>query len=270
MIVALQAWSDSPELPATDRGTSGDIWSSGTPGKPSNSSGLQHWIKISGSWVKIELDSDERVHHPFLPNVYLLERFWLYDSDVDREAEPLGIEASTSASAATSDRSLKRTRTEDERADKRPTKRHRNLWYEDGNVVVQVENTRFRLFRSKLAKQSPILKRLLDERFSLLRDEEEADVKSFNPGFEIVENCPVISFDSTGVRLKDFEELMTAIEDGYPSHLEPPLFSSLARILEASRILQVERREQWARNAINRFIPLTSIPLLLHISQILS
>lgn len=83
-------YSDSPELPATDRGTSGDIWSSGTPGKPSNSSGLQHWVKISGSWVRIEPDSDERVHHPFLPNVYLLERFWAYDSDVDRQAEPLG------------------------------------------------------------------------------------------------------------------------------------------------------------------------------------
>lgn len=78
-------FSDSPQAPPKDRGSSGDIWSSGSPGSASHSSGLQHYVKFPGRWLKVEQTSEERVLHPFLPNVYLLERFWGCDTHDGRQ-----------------------------------------------------------------------------------------------------------------------------------------------------------------------------------------
>ena len=87
-------YCDSLDPPPAHRGFLGDLWSSGETGKLSNTQGLQHYVKMQDGWLKLERNSRMRINHPFLPNVYLIERFWV--SDLVTSGQPASNEASTS------------------------------------------------------------------------------------------------------------------------------------------------------------------------------
>ncbi|KAJ7494271.1 hypothetical protein B0H11DRAFT_1802506 [Mycena galericulata] len=70
-----------------------------------------------------------------------------------------------------------------------PPKRVEDLWFEDGNIVVQAENSQFRVYRGVLAARSTVFQNML----------------SFPqpPELELVEGCPL-------VRLHDYATEVTA------------------------------------------------------------
>jgi hypothetical protein len=56
----------------------------------------------------------------------------------------------------------------------------RDLWFEDGTVVLQVENTLFKVYRGTLRQQSPFF----DDLFTLPQQENEESEK--------YEGCPLV------------------------------------------------------------------------------
>ncbi|KAJ7154360.1 hypothetical protein C8R43DRAFT_1066365 [Mycena crocata] len=94
------------------------------------------------------------------------------------------------------------------------------LWFEDGNIVIQAGNSQFRVFRGILAAQSPVFK----DMFSLPQPADS----------EAVDGCPV-------VRLHDSKEDLTvflrAIFD--PEFLQPyPRWTELTTIASCLRLSQ--------------------------------
>lgn len=55
-----------------------------------------------------------------------------------------------------------------------------DIWYDDGNVVLQAQNTQFKVYRGILAQSSPVFK----DMFMLPQPSLE--------GTQLVEGCPVV------------------------------------------------------------------------------
>jgi hypothetical protein len=92
----------------------------------------------------------------------------------------------------------------------RPSKRpkptfvqHASHWTPEGNVLVQIENIRFKLTRSRLMKHSGYFRRVLQAR---------VDGEEMKRPFD-TEDAPVIFLDDTGVGVDDFVVLLDALED---------------------------------------------------------
>jgi len=83
--------------------------------------------------------------------------------------------------------SPKRRRTEENiTAEQQPTPTHSKYWFDDGNVVLQAENTQFRVHRSMLSRHSHVLK----DMFEIPQPE--------NTEGHIIEGCPVVHlYDSS-------------------------------------------------------------------------
>ncbi|RPD60475.1 hypothetical protein L227DRAFT_547400 [Lentinus tigrinus ALCF2SS1-6] len=105
-------------------------------------------------------------------------------------------------------------------------KRSANFWHLDGSVVVQVQNTLFRLHRSRLMQQS--------EYFSALFSGDGRDSGGEEP--DIVDSCPV--YVVKGVSVLDFERLLTALDAGIAYAINPPPFPVLASLLRAAHTLK--------------------------------
>ena len=102
-----------------------------------------------------------------------------------------------------------------------PRKRSASFWHLDGSVVVQVQNTLFRLHRSRLAQQSDYFAKLfqnndgrcvivIDAGCPLQRTDRFFDHASVQQ--DIVDSCPV--YVAKGVSVLDFERLLTAQDAG--------------------------------------------------------
>ena len=90
---------------------------------------------------------------------------------------------------------LKRRRIEDpEKEDVETPKRSARFWFEDGNVVLQAEDTQFRVHRSHLALHSEIMK----DCFSCPQPE----------GAPTVEGCPLVHLPDSAM---DIENLCALI-----------------------------------------------------------
>ncbi|KAI0672001.1 hypothetical protein C8Q78DRAFT_1024417 [Trametes maxima] len=111
-------------------------------------------------------------------------------------------------------------------------KRNETFWHLDGSVVVQVQNTLFRLHRSRLSQHSTYFAALFRKsdgrgRCVIVIDEDEsapgadtrvgssnssnADDGGEGPS-DTVDSCPV--YVVTGVSVLDFERLLTALDAG--------------------------------------------------------
>lgn len=78
-------------------------------------------------------------------------------------------------------------------------RKHDKFWHLDGNIIINIENTHFKLHRSRLAEQSQYFTDLFERKDHLTgMDVEEIDGR------------PV--YTVTGVGLKDFEVLLTALD----------------------------------------------------------
>ena len=90
--------------------------------------------------------------------------------------------------------------------------KHARFWADDGNVLIQIGETRFSLHRSRLRNESTWFHTLLDS-----EGEEESPSKHdamLQVKVEKDEGKSVYFIDSTGVELIDFEALLSAMDDG--------------------------------------------------------
>ncbi|KAJ7778675.1 hypothetical protein DFH07DRAFT_730644 [Mycena maculata] len=110
-------------------------------------------------------------------------------------------------------------------------KRDLELWFEEGNLVVQAEDYQFCLFKSFLTKRSPIFKDTL----SMPQPE----------GAERINGCPVVRIHDSGA---DAVHFFKAIFD--PETFLPPqtgtTFEKIAAILRLSTKYEVEYLRQRA------------------------
>ncbi|CAA7266007.1 unnamed protein product [Cyclocybe aegerita] len=81
-----------------------------------------------------------------------------------------------------------------------PFKRHESLWLEDGNVILQAEDTQFRVHRSMLARHSTIFKDI----FSIPQQDQIMD--------PIVDGCPVVSLSDSA---EDLEHILLIFYDNH-------------------------------------------------------
>ncbi|KAL1671235.1 hypothetical protein EV122DRAFT_226916 [Schizophyllum commune] len=140
-------------------------------------------------------------------------------------------------------RPAKRARTEGEPG---PVVRCDEIWYDDGNLVLQAERTQFRVHRSILCKQSIVFK-----------DMKEASCTSA-AGSTTVEGCPVVELQDSAEAVKymlrciydagnlhrdpSYTELLLALRMGH-KYLIPALFdygASHMRILYPSCLASYE------------------------------
>ncbi|KAJ8456547.1 hypothetical protein ONZ51_g12060 [Trametes cubensis] len=116
-----------------------------------------------------------------------------------------------------------------------PRKRSANFWHLDGSVVVQVQNTLFRLHRSRLAQQS--------DYFAKLFQNNDGSVQQ-----DIVDSCPV--YVAKGVSVLDFERLLTAQDAGISYAVNPPSFNVIASLLRAAHALSFRTILEFATHSL--------------------
>ncbi|KAK0187603.1 hypothetical protein F5146DRAFT_1059715 [Armillaria mellea] len=125
------------------------------------------------------------------------------------------------------------------KAARRPTThKHREHWELDGNVVIRIKKTLFRVHRG-VAKQS----KWLSKRF----EEEPDGFEGKDPVFDIEEE--------KRVTVKDFEALLDAMDIAITYFYNPPDFLTVASIFRASSALSLDRFRDWATRYLEEMWP---------------
>ncbi|KAK0487887.1 hypothetical protein IW261DRAFT_1392386 [Armillaria novae-zelandiae] len=125
------------------------------------------------------------------------------------------------------------------KAARRPTThKHHDHWELDGNVVIRIKNTLFRVHRG-VAKHS----KWLSERF----EEEPDEFEGKDPVFDVGED--------NRVTVKDFEALLDAMDMAITYCYNPPDFSTVASIYRASKALSFDRFLAWATRYLEEMWP---------------
>ncbi|KAJ7272936.1 hypothetical protein C8J57DRAFT_262601 [Mycena rebaudengoi] len=106
----------------------------------------------------------------------------------------------------------------------RPSKRVVDLWFEDGNIVVQAEDYQFRLFKSFLTSRSVIF----EDTLSIPQPEDA----------EVIEGCPVLRIHDSPA---DAAHFFSAIYDtaSFLPYPAPTTFEKVAGILRLSAKYEV-------------------------------
>ncbi|KII84010.1 hypothetical protein PLICRDRAFT_118796 [Plicaturopsis crispa FD-325 SS-3] len=131
------------------------------------------------------------------------------------------------ASSGSSERAPKRPRTDepvDEHlANSGPTNSS-TVWFDDGSIVLQAENTRFRVHRTVMALNSPIFEDMLNIGQSR--------------GEESVEDCPLVVLHDSA---KDLETVLRALYDRryFDDDKDQP-FDTIASILRVSKKYDIQ------------------------------
>ncbi|KAF7297669.1 BTB domain-containing protein [Mycena kentingensis (nom. inval.)] len=120
---------------------------------------------------------------------------------------------------STDERPPKRSRPDDEEEDSKPAiERSSDFWLDDGNIILQVESTQFRVLKSVLAKHSTVLRDML--LLPLPQDE------------PLIEGCPVVVL--SGDTAQQWESMLQVM---FPSICfeQKPSISEIAAILRLSK-----------------------------------
>ncbi|KAL7284891.1 hypothetical protein ACG7TL_002205 [Trametes sanguinea] len=124
-------------------------------------------------------------------------------------------------------------------------KRSANFWHLDGSVVIQVQNTLFRLHRSRLAQQSEFFA-------GLFRNSDGRDSPALVEE-DTVDNCPV--YVISGVSVLDFERLLTALDAGIAYAINPPPFNVVASLIRAAHALSFKAIVAFATHLLHQMWP---------------
>ncbi|KAL1727539.1 hypothetical protein EV714DRAFT_217046 [Schizophyllum commune] len=93
-------------------------------------------------------------------------------------------------------------------------KKHERFWALDGNVILQLDGTSFKMHRSRLASHSPWFEALFERHAGRGADLDDDAPKTDGAVVEDGEDgLIIVNLNATGVLLEDFEELLTAMED---------------------------------------------------------
>ncbi|KDR79510.1 hypothetical protein GALMADRAFT_1243561 [Galerina marginata CBS 339.88] len=91
--------------------------------------------------------------------------------------------------------------TDEEDDNQQPPVRNPDFWFEDGNIIIQAQNTQFRVYRGSIARQSTVFNVM----FGLPQPEGEM----------LVDGCPIVHLDDAP---QDWKNLLTILyhpEVGY-------------------------------------------------------
>ncbi|KAA1467440.1 hypothetical protein DENSPDRAFT_244712 [Dentipellis sp. KUC8613] len=139
-------------------------------------------------------------------------------------------------------------------------KRHPVFWHLDGSVVIQIQDTIFKLHRSRLAKQSTYFANLFarsERGITGDADQEMADEENGREGTSGFGQgdaaCPTYTVDVTTPL--DFERLLVALDEGMSYIINPPPFDTLASILRASTALDFGALRSWAARTLEQMWP---------------
>ncbi|KAI0363510.1 hypothetical protein BV20DRAFT_958139 [Pilatotrama ljubarskyi] len=128
-------------------------------------------------------------------------------------------------------------------------KRSENFWHLDGSVVLQVQNTLFRLHRSRLTQQSAYFVSLFQNRGDGSRD----SPATVGVERDMVDSCPV--YVVKGVSVLDFERLLTALDAGIAYAINPPPFNVLASLVRAAHTLSFPTVLSFATHLLREMWP---------------
>ncbi|KAI5896306.1 uncharacterized protein SCHCODRAFT_01212072 [Schizophyllum commune H4-8] len=126
----------------------------------------------------------------------------------------------------------KRTRTEDANAG--PISRSKKIWFDDGNLIVQAEQTQFRVHKGVLAKHSIFFRDLKDVPQPDTTDAlvDGCPVVVLQDEAEAVEYMLVVIYDTAYAgRFRTLKELSWALQMGH-KYLIPALFNNAAERLQ--------------------------------------
>ncbi|KAH9034419.1 hypothetical protein EDB84DRAFT_1676185 [Lactarius hengduanensis] len=128
-----------------------------------------------------------------------------------------------------------------------PVQPHPDFWHPDGSVVVEAENTKFKLHQSMLQKNSAYFAYFGGRAYL----EVEADERSPNA------HIPVYRISETTA--DDFAALLTVIEEpmcGRRKYTDDALpMPILAGVLRAARALSFDAQRKWAERVFERMWP---------------
>ncbi|KAF9463193.1 hypothetical protein BDZ94DRAFT_1164397, partial [Collybia nuda] len=113
-------------------------------------------------------------------------------------------------------------------------RKHQTHWHLDGNVLVQIKDTRFKLQRSRLARHSEWFKHTFDR------------IDGGEQPIEWDDESNILYLDRTGVVVEDFVALLNAMEEAITFVYKKPPFRVMASILRSSSLLSFNEFKQWA------------------------
>ncbi|KAF7296493.1 BTB domain-containing protein [Mycena chlorophos] len=120
---------------------------------------------------------------------------------------------------ASEERPHKRARTQREVESSSPIERSAKYWFRDGNIILQVESTQFRLSQGVLAMHSPIFR----DMFSLPLPHDEP----------LVDKCPIVVL--SGDRSEDWTYLLDAMFPKEYLSEQKPTLEQLSGVLRLSQ-----------------------------------
>ncbi|KAH9848162.1 hypothetical protein C2E23DRAFT_470471 [Lenzites betulinus] len=126
-------------------------------------------------------------------------------------------------------------------------KRSENFWHLDGSVVIQIQNTLFRLHRSRLTQHSEYFMSLFSSGNGT-RD---------SPAFvecDTIDSCPVYIVKGH-LSVLDFERLLTALDAGIAYAIHPPPFHVLCSLIRAAHALSFKTILEFATHHLREMWP---------------
>ncbi|RDX52151.1 hypothetical protein OH76DRAFT_1554335 [Lentinus brumalis] len=113
------------------------------------------------------------------------------------------------------------------------------FWYEDGNVVIVVEETAFKLYKARLSKFSTYFEAMFAN-----------DAEQNRP---TMEGCPV--YRAEGVAVSDFKQFLEALETPFVFVSKPPSQDTAIAILRASQQLGCQTTRSFAVERLRAIWP---------------
>lgn len=131
--------------------------------------------------------------------------------------------------------------------------KHSKFWLLDGNILLQIETTRYKVQRSRLASQSTWFEKLFEQHSGKEAAEGDEDKENINDVLltvECVDGLDLFHLNSTGVARDDFDALLTAMDDGICYYHDTPHFPVIASIFRVADRLQFKKYLEFAERVI--------------------
>ncbi|KAI0692577.1 hypothetical protein C8T65DRAFT_699468 [Cerioporus squamosus] len=118
-------------------------------------------------------------------------------------------------------------------------KRCAEFWYPDGNVVILVQDTAFKLYKARLSKYSIVFAGRFGE--------------DSGEGRPTMEGCPV--YEMEGLNVDDFRQFLEALETPFVFSSNPPSQETSVSILRASQVLHCATTRAFAIDKLRSIWP---------------
>ncbi|KAJ7624366.1 hypothetical protein FB45DRAFT_836427 [Roridomyces roridus] len=126
-------------------------------------------------------------------------------------------------------------------AESSPLVRSPELWFDDGTIIIQAENTLFRVYRGILAAQSPVFR----DTFSIPQPDDSEQ--------ETFEGCPLLQVHDSA---RDFKMFLSALHDaGYFANHPVDGLDTLTRLLRIATKYDVESLRARMVSIVNTIYP---------------